>query len=387
MTAWATVETAAQRAPAPRLREAGWLQRPISKGRLAAASACGSRAASSGRLTDERAPTAARGGALVMSRATITQMRHAAVCCSSAEPLPRRAVAFARGRGWASSSPSRSNRRNRATEIHVARRAACVGLCSRRCPQVTSRGSRSPGFSPGLPSPRGALPPRVTVARGQAEARSRRRSLQAIAKAEAVTGNAARLVGAPTLCLCQAPGEEGPGGADLLLVPSEREPHACRDACRSEPVAPAGLRRRRQWASSGPRSSSLVLRTRDRSDVLVRRSAPEGSHFADGDRAAGVFGVLATALRCCRGSWSSSPSRATTRRAAAPGRRHASLRTSSRRCTPAIASATAASGELVCYARNVVHQEWPKMKSGTLGDGPSVPDFIFGHSWCTTFRA
>ena len=28
--------------------------------------------------------------------------------------------------------------------------------------------------------------------------------------------------------------------------------------------------------------------------LLVRRRAPEGSFFADGDRAAGVFGVLAT---------------------------------------------------------------------------------------------
>ena len=28
--------------------------------------------------------------------------------------------------------------------------------------------------------------------------------------------------------------------------------------------------------------------------LLVRRRAPEGSYFADGDRAAGVFGVIAT---------------------------------------------------------------------------------------------
>src|SRR4026207_890351 len=28
--------------------------------------------------------------------------------------------------------------------------------------------------------------------------------------------------------------------------------------------------------------------------LLVRRRAPEGSYFSDGDRAAGVFGVLAT---------------------------------------------------------------------------------------------
>jgi hypothetical protein len=26
------------------------------------------------------------------------------------------------------------------------------------------------------------------------------------------------------------------------------------------------------------------------------------------------------------------------------------------------------SGELVCYARTVVQQEWPQMESGTLGD-------------------
>ena len=28
--------------------------------------------------------------------------------------------------------------------------------------------------------------------------------------------------------------------------------------------------------------------------LLVRRQAPEGSYFSDGDRASGVFGVLAT---------------------------------------------------------------------------------------------
>ena len=28
--------------------------------------------------------------------------------------------------------------------------------------------------------------------------------------------------------------------------------------------------------------------------LVVRRSAPEGSYFSDGDRASGVFGVLAT---------------------------------------------------------------------------------------------
>ena len=35
--------------------------------------------------------------------------------------------------------------------------------------------------------------------------------------------------------------------------------------------------------------------------LLVRRRAPEGSHFADGDRAAGVFGVLATGFALLAG--------------------------------------------------------------------------------------
>jgi hypothetical protein len=42
-------------------------------------------------------------------------------------------------------------------------------------------------------------------------------SWQAIAKAEAVTGNAARLVRAPTLCLCKAP-ERRDLAARMLLV-------------------------------------------------------------------------------------------------------------------------------------------------------------------------
>ena len=35
--------------------------------------------------------------------------------------------------------------------------------------------------------------------------------------------------------------------------------------------------------------------------LLARRRAPEGSHFADGDRAAGVFGVLATGFALLAG--------------------------------------------------------------------------------------
>ena len=35
--------------------------------------------------------------------------------------------------------------------------------------------------------------------------------------------------------------------------------------------------------------------------LLVRRQAPEGSYFEDGDRASGVFGVLATGFPDLRG--------------------------------------------------------------------------------------
>src|SRR4051812_31206310 len=35
--------------------------------------------------------------------------------------------------------------------------------------------------------------------------------------------------------------------------------------------------------------------------LLVRRRAPDGSYFADGDRAAGVFGVLATGFAVLAG--------------------------------------------------------------------------------------
>jgi len=37
--------------------------------------------------------------------------------------------------------------------------------------------------------------------------------------------------------------------------------------------------------------------------LFVRRGAPEGSYFKDGDRASGVFGVLATGFSVLAGSF------------------------------------------------------------------------------------
>src|SRR5215211_5673057 len=103
--------------------------------------------------------------------------------------------------------------------------------------------------------------------------------------------------------------------------------------------------------------------------LLVRRHAPEGSYFHDGDRAAGVFGVLATGFAVLLGlvvvlaftSYDNSRTGAETEALtlaqqyevahllpAAPGRRLAS--------------------ELICYGRSVVHEEWPRMEAGTQTD-------------------
>ena len=103
--------------------------------------------------------------------------------------------------------------------------------------------------------------------------------------------------------------------------------------------------------------------------LLVRRNAPDGSYFHDGDRAAGVFGVLATGFAVLLGlvvvlaftSYDESRAGAETEALTLaqqfevahllpeePGRR--------------------LGGELVCYGRSVVHQEWPRMQDGTQTD-------------------
>jgi hypothetical protein len=100
--------------------------------------------------------------------------------------------------------------------------------------------------------------------------------------------------------------------------------------------------------------------------LLVRRRAPDGGFYTDGDRAAGVFGVLATGFAVLLGlvvvlaftSYDASRAGAETEAITVAqqfevanllpdeqGRRLA--------------------GELVCYARSVVHDEWPRMQAGS----------------------
>lgn len=103
--------------------------------------------------------------------------------------------------------------------------------------------------------------------------------------------------------------------------------------------------------------------------LVVRRRAPEGSYFSDGDRASGVFGVLATGFSVLLGfiiflaftSYDQSRSGAETEALALVQQVEAA------QFFPR-ESAGVLTGELVCYARTVVHQEWPRMAAGTEGD-------------------
>ena len=103
--------------------------------------------------------------------------------------------------------------------------------------------------------------------------------------------------------------------------------------------------------------------------LLVRRRAPEGSYFEDGDRAAGVFGVLATGFAVLAGFvvFLAFESYDTSRSGAEAEARIVAQQFETVQFLPAPAPERL-SGELVCYARSVVHEEWPRMTSGTLGD-------------------
>ena len=103
--------------------------------------------------------------------------------------------------------------------------------------------------------------------------------------------------------------------------------------------------------------------------LLVRRRAPEGSYFADGDRAAGVFGVLATGLAVLLGFvvFLAFESLDTSRSGAKAEAQIVAEQFETAQLMP-VAVRDRFSGELVCYARSVVHQEWPQMESGSLGD-------------------
>jgi hypothetical protein len=101
--------------------------------------------------------------------------------------------------------------------------------------------------------------------------------------------------------------------------------------------------------------------------LLVRRRAPEGGYFADGDRAAGVFGVLATGFAVLIGFvvFLSFESFDTSRSGAEAEARVVAQQFETAQFLPAPGGAKL-SGELICYARYVVHEEWAQLESGSL---------------------
>jgi Protein of unknown function (DUF4239) len=103
--------------------------------------------------------------------------------------------------------------------------------------------------------------------------------------------------------------------------------------------------------------------------LLVRRRAPEGSRFKDGDRASGVFGVLAGGFAIFAGfiiflAFTSYDQSRT------GGETEALTILQQFETAQFLPSAMhdRLTGELICYGRSVVHQEWPRMEDGKGGD-------------------
>ena len=103
--------------------------------------------------------------------------------------------------------------------------------------------------------------------------------------------------------------------------------------------------------------------------LLVRRRAPEGSWFQDGDRASGVFGVLATGFSVLLGfiiflaftSYDESRSGAETEALVV------AQQVETAQFFPE-ADRDELTGLLICYGRSVVYEEWDRMEAGTQGD-------------------
>jgi hypothetical protein len=98
--------------------------------------------------------------------------------------------------------------------------------------------------------------------------------------------------------------------------------------------------------------------------LVVRRRAPEGSYFSDGDRASGVFGALATGFSVLLGfivflafsSYDESKTGAETEALVVVQQFE-----TAQFLPPA--AGRQLGGELICYGRSVVGQEWPRMQT------------------------
>ena len=103
--------------------------------------------------------------------------------------------------------------------------------------------------------------------------------------------------------------------------------------------------------------------------LLVRRRAPAGSYYQDGDRAAGVFGVLATGFSVLLGFiiFLSFQAYDDTRSGAETEATLVAQMVQTAQLMPA-ASSQELTGQLICYGRSVVGTEWDAVASGRLQD-------------------
>jgi hypothetical protein len=103
--------------------------------------------------------------------------------------------------------------------------------------------------------------------------------------------------------------------------------------------------------------------------LLVRRKAPEGSYFTDGDRASGVFGVLATGFSVLLGFiiFLAFQSYDDARIGAETEATIVAQQLQTAQFMPPD-TAKELTGELVCYGRSVAGAEWDAINAGTLGD-------------------
>ena len=100
--------------------------------------------------------------------------------------------------------------------------------------------------------------------------------------------------------------------------------------------------------------------------LAVRRRAPEGSYFSDGDRASVVFGVLATGFSLLLGlivflAFTSYDDSKTGSEAEALA---VVQQFETAQFLPT-AARERLGGELICYGRSVIGQEWPRMRAGS----------------------
>jgi hypothetical protein len=103
--------------------------------------------------------------------------------------------------------------------------------------------------------------------------------------------------------------------------------------------------------------------------LLVRRRAPEGSRFTDGDRASGVFGVLATGFSVLLGFivFLAFESYDQSRTGAEAEALVLAQQVQTAQFLPEPAG-DRLTGQLVCYGRSVVFKEWPRAEAGKRSD-------------------